>query len=117
MRNIICCYCYKIGNKLSYNWDDNMIDIMYVEINDVIEKKVTEHFGSWIREYQCIQRGIGCFAVAALHEDKVEALNMWYSLNYCMCHSAMLGQSIAPGLENQQIIGYYYAKILSCSVG
>ena len=33
-------------------------------------------------------------------QDKVEALNMWYSLNYCMCPAAMLGQSIAPGFEN-----------------
>ncbi|MBE5968446.1 MAG: GNAT family N-acetyltransferase [Lachnospiraceae bacterium] len=156
-----------------------MIDILYVEINDEVEEKVIEHFGSWVREYQGIQRGDGCYAIAAIHddkvvgcaaihpaqfippldkyfdafielievdecyrrqgigkhmigileekarefgykqirawssEDKVEALNMWYSLNYCMRPAAMLGQSIKLGFENQQIIGYYYAKILN----
>lgn len=152
--------------------------IKYVDITDEIEKKIIEHFGSWVKEYNCIQRGDGCFTIAALYEDevvgcaavhpaqfipplekyydafielievdenyrrqgigkhmvgileeksreygykqirawssedKVEALNMWYSLNYCMCPAAMLGQSIAPGFENKQIVGYYYAKIL-----
>lgn len=155
------------------------MDIKYVEINDEVEKKIIEHFGSWVKEYQCIQRGEGCFSIAAfdgnkvvgcaavhseqwippldryfdafielievdenyrrqgigrhmveiLEEksreygykqirawssvDKVEALNMWYSMNYCMCPAAMLGQSIAPGFENKQIVGYYYAKILN----
>ena len=37
---------------------------------------------------------------------------MWYSMNYCMCPAAMLGQSVAPGYENKQIVGYYYAKML-----
>lgn len=156
-----------------------MMNILYEEFNDVLEEKVIKHFGSWIKDYQCIQKGSGCYAIAALHEDKivgcaaihpaqfipplekyfdafielievdesyrrqgigkrlirileekargygykqirawssqdkVEALNMWYSLNYCMCPAAMLGQSIAPGFENQQIIGYYYAKMLN----
>lgn len=155
-----------------------MTNIKFVEIDNVIEDKIIEHFGSWVRDYDCIQRGDGCFTVAALHEDKVvgfaavhpeqlispldkykdafievievdenyrrqgickrmisiledksreygfkqirswssddkvEALNMFYSLNYCMCPAAMLGQSVAPGFENQQIIGYYYAKML-----
>jgi len=46
-------------------------------------------------------------------EDKYEALQMWYSSDYCMCPSAMLGQSIKPGFENKQIVGYYYAKMLN----
>lgn len=45
--------------------------------------------------------------------DKVEALNMWRKLNYCMCPAAMLGQSVCEGYENQQIVGYYYAKLLN----
>ena len=45
-------------------------------------------------------------------DDKVEALNMWYDLGYCMCPAAMLGVSRKPGFEHQQIVGYYYAKLL-----
>jgi len=136
-----------------------MQDIIYVEIDDTVENKVIESFGSWVRDYQCIQRGAGCFTVAAIcdgkavgcaaihpaklipplekyydafielievdkeyrrqgiakhmieileeqsrdygyrqirawsSEDKVEALNMWYAMDYCMCPAAMLGKS------------------------
>lgn len=28
---------------------------MYVEINDKIEEKEIEHFGPWVRDYNCIQ--------------------------------------------------------------
>lgn len=156
-----------------------MRNIKYIEIDSVIEEKIIEHYGSWVRDYDCIQRGDGCYTVAALDEDKVvgfaavhpaqfipplekykdafievievdvnyrrqgiakqmigilekksreygyrqirawssddkvEALNMFYSLNYCMCPAAMLGESVAPGFENQQIVGYYYAKMLN----
>ena len=48
-------------------------------------------------------------------DDKVEALHMWYKLNYCMCPAAMLGVSSVPGFENKQIKGYYYAKLLNCN--
>jgi GNAT superfamily N-acetyltransferase len=48
-----------------------MIEVRYVEINDEIEKKVVEHFGSWVKDYECIQRGEGCFTIAALYEDRV----------------------------------------------
>lgn len=155
-----------------------MLDIKYVEMNEEIEEKVIAHFGSWVRDYQCLQRGDGCFNIAALYkdqvvgcaavhpqqlippldryrdafielievdesfrrqgigrhmieileeksreygykqirawssEDKIEALNMWYALDYCMCPAAMLGESVVPEYENQQIVGYYYAKML-----
>lgn len=46
-------------------------------------------------------------------DDKAEALHMWYKLGYCMCPAAMLGKSVKPGYENQQIVGYYYAKMLN----
>lgn len=75
------------------------------------------------------RQGIGCTLVKLLEEyaasygyyqirawsseDKVEALNMWRKLNYCMCPAAMLGQSVKKGYENQQIVGYYYAKLLN----
>jgi ribosomal protein S18 acetylase RimI-like enzyme len=69
------------------------------QIIKILEKKAREYGYKQIRAWSS--------------EDKVEALNMWYSLNYCMCPAAMLGQSIKPGFENQKIIGYYYAKILN----
>ena len=31
---------------------------------------------------------------------------------YCMCPAAMLGESIIPGYEHQQIPGDYFAKRL-----
>ena len=155
------------------------MNIKYVEIDDEIEKKTISHFGSWIKEYDCLQRGTGCFMIAAMDndevvgcaaihpgqwippleeycdafielievdekyqrqgigramitlleekakefgyrqirawssDDKVAALHMWYSLDYCMCPAAMLGHSIKPGFENKQIVGYYYAKMLN----
>ncbi len=45
--------------------------------------------------------------------DKIEALHMWRRLNYCMCPAAMLGQSIHKDDVPQQIVGYYYAKLLN----
>lgn len=44
-------------------------------------------------------------------DDKVEALNMWLKLGYCMCAAAMLGESVKPA--QAQIPGYYCAKLLS----
>ena len=46
-------------------------------------------------------------------EDKSEALHMWYKLGFCMCPAAQLGPSVKPGYENQQIVGYYYGKVLN----
>lgn len=45
--------------------------------------------------------------------DKIEALYMWRRLNYCMCPAAMLGQSVRKDGVPQQIVGYYYAKLLN----
>lgn len=157
------------------------MQIKYIEIDTMIENKIVEHFGSWVRDYQCLQRGEGCFLIAAmdgdevvgfatLHpgqwippleeyydafiecievdehykrqgigkmlvhileekskeygyrqirawssDDKVEALHMWYALDYAMCPAAMVGHSIKPGFQDQQILGYYYAKMLNPS--
>lgn len=157
------------------------MNIIYREINDAIEDAIVAQYGSWVRDYDCLVRGDGCYLIAAmdgdmvagfaaLHpeqwiapleqysdgfievievakayqrqgigstlvkmleeyaasygyyqirawssDDKVEALHMWRKLNYCMCPAAMLGQSICEGYEDQQIVGYYYAKLLNRS--
>lgn len=45
--------------------------------------------------------------------DAVEALHMWVKLRYCMCPAVMLGQSVHAEHQDQQILGYYYAKMLN----
>lgn len=45
--------------------------------------------------------------------DKIEILHMWHRLNYCICPAAMLGQSVRKNDITQQIVGYYYAKLLN----
>ena len=155
------------------------MSILYKEIDDYIEDVIVTQYGEWVREYECLVCGEGCYQIAAidgeiivgfaaLHPagwiapldqysdgfievievaeayrrqgigstlvklledyartygyyqirawssvDKVEALNMWRKLNYCMCPATMLGQSVKSGYENQQIVGYYYAKLLN----
>lgn len=154
------------------------MSIQYKEIDALIEEAIVAQYGSWVRDYNCLIRGEGCFLVAAMDndivagfaaihpqqwiapldycsdgfievievakeyrrqgigrrlvklleefaqsygyyqirawssDDKVEALHMWHKLKYCMCPAAMLGESLCKGYDNQQIVGYYYAKIL-----
>ena len=49
-------------------------------------------------------------------QDKTEALNMWYALNYCMCPAVMLGVSAKTGDPNEKVLGYYYAKMLNPTI-
>lgn len=152
----------------------------YVEITEMLEDRIVQQYGNWVRDYNCLVRGENCYLIAAidgekvagfaaLHpanwippledkedafievievsheyrrqgigshlvklmeefasahgfrqirswssEDKVEALQMWYKLGFCMCPAAQLGPSVKPGYENQQIVGYYYGKLLNC---
>lgn len=154
------------------------MDIQYLEIDEKIEEKIIQQYGSWVHDYNCFVRGENCCLIAALDggniagfaalhpakwipplddkedafievievakayrrqgigshlvklmedyaaskgfrqirswssEDKVEALNMWYKLGFCMCPAAQLGPSVKLGFENQQIVGYYYGKLL-----
>lgn len=133
------------------------MNVLYKEIDATIEEAIVAQYGKWVRDYNCLVRGEGCYLIAAmdgevvagfaaLHparwiapldqhfdgfievievaetyrrqgigctlvkrleeyaasygyyqirawssEDKVEALNMWRKLNYCMCPAAMLG--------------------------
>lgn len=46
-------------------------------------------------------------------EKSVEAIHMWYNLNYCMCPAVMLGVSAVTGDPNEKVTGYYYAKMLN----
>ena len=153
--------------------------LIYKEIDATIEDAIVAQYGNWVRHYNCLVRGDGCYLIAALDgemvagfaalhpgqwivpleqhsdgfievievakayrrqgigstlvkmleeyaasygyyqirawssDDKVEALNMWRKLNYCMCPAAMLGESVCEGYENKQIVGYYYAKLLN----
>ena len=155
------------------------MNLIYKEIDATIEDAIITQYGSWVRDFDCLVRGDGCYLVAALDgdvvagfaalhpehwiapleqysdgfievievaksyqrkgigstlvkmleefaasdgyyqirawssDDKVEALNMWRKLNYCMCPAAMLGESICEGYESKQIVGYYYAKLLN----
>ena len=87
----------------------------FIEVIEVAEAYRRQGIGSnlvkFLEEYAT---SYGYYQIRAWSsEDKTEALNMWRKLNYCMCPAAMLGQSVKSGFENQQIVGYYYAKLLN----
>ena len=48
-------------------------------------------------------------------QNNVEAIRMWYALNYGMCPAVMLGKS-AVGDPNAKIVGYYVVKMLNPAV-
>lgn len=55
----------------------------------------------------------GCHQVRAWSsDDKIEAISMWYALNYCVCPAWMKGYSKKKGFENKPISGVYAAKVL-----
>ena len=87
----------------------------FIEVIEVAEAYRRQGIGSnlvkFLEEYAA---SYGYYQIRAWSsEDKTEALNMWRKLNYCMCPAAMLGQNVKKGFENQQIVGYYYAKLLN----
>ena len=156
-----------------------MNNFTFIEVNDEIKGRIIAQWGQWVQDWNCIPKGEGCYAVAALSDDKivgyaalgpqelipplngcidayimdievdeefqrrgigrtlvgmledwaksygyrqirawssqysVEAIHMWYALNYCMCPAVMLGVSAVTGDPNEKVIGYYYAKILN----
>lgn len=87
----------------------------FIEIIEVAEQYRRQGIGSQlVNMLEEFAKTYGYYQIRAWSsEDKMEALNMWHKLRYCMCPAAMLGQSVRPGFENQQIVGYYYAKLLN----
>ena len=91
-------------------YSDGFIEV--IEVNKAYQRQgIGSTLVKLLEEYAA---SYGYYQIRAWSSsDKVEALNMWRKLNYCMCPAAMLGQSVCPGYENQQIVGYYYAKLLN----
>lgn len=87
----------------------------FIEVIEVAETYRRQGIGSTlVKALEEYARDFGYYQIRGWSsDDKVEALNMWRKLNYCMCPAAMLGQSVKKGFENQQIVGYYYAKLLN----
>ena len=87
----------------------------FIEVIEVAEAYRRQRVGSTLVKFlEDYARTYGYYQIRAWSsDDKVGALNMWRKLNYCMCPAAMLEQSIKKEYENQQIVGYYYAKLLN----
>ncbi len=45
--------------------------IEYVPIDREIEEWIAAQYGAWVREYDCLQRGEGCFLIAAVDGERV----------------------------------------------
>ena len=87
----------------------------FIEVIEVAEAYRRQGIGSNLVKFlEDYARTYGYYQIRAWSsDDKVEALNMWHKLNYCICPAAMLEQSVKKEYENQQIVGYYYAKLLN----
>lgn len=87
----------------------------FIEVIEVAESYRRHGIGSTlVGKLEKFAKSYGYYQIRAWSScDKVEALNMWRKMNYCMCPAAMLGQSVRKCCENQQIAGYYYAKLLN----
>ncbi|NLM09813.1 MAG: GNAT family N-acetyltransferase [Clostridiaceae bacterium] len=156
-----------------------MLNITYREIDKEIEEKIVSNFGKWVKEYDCLHYGDGCYSVAAMlngqpvgfisaypriypeplnhyfdayidvievdenyrrrgiasklikltevwakeygyhqiaswsSDDKKEAIQMWYALDYCVSPAVMRGQSVIKEFRDKPIHGFYVAKILN----
>ncbi len=156
-----------------------MLNITYREIDKEIEEKIINIFGEWVKKYNCLHYGEGCYSIAAMlnnqpigfisiynrnypeplseyseafidvievdenyrtrgiatkllrlteawakkygyhqigswsSDDKKEAIQMWYALDYCVSPAVMRGQSVVKEFKNKPIHGFYVAKILN----
>ena len=45
--------------------------MIYTEITPAIETAIILQYGSWVRDYHCLQRGNGCCLLAAMDGDTV----------------------------------------------
>lgn len=154
-----------------------MNDIVYRQLNPIIEQEVMDSFGGWAMDY--LHTGEGCHTLVALDgdkpvgfistyplqypepleyhndayidvlevaegyrrrgiagklvgfsenwareygykqirawssDDKIEAIRMWYALDYCICPAWMRGYSAIKGYEGIPINGFYVAKVLN----
>jgi GNAT superfamily N-acetyltransferase len=59
-----------------------MSKIIYKEINKEIEEKIIVKYGKWVKEYNCIHHGKGCYSVAALNNDEPVGFISTYPLYY-----------------------------------
>lgn len=47
------------------------MNMEYKEIDSKIEDAIIKKFGSWVRDYDCLIRGEGCYLIAAMDGDVV----------------------------------------------
>jgi len=59
-----------------------MSNIIYKEINQEIEKKIIAKYGNWVKEYNCLHYGEGCYSVVALCDDEPIGFISTYPLHY-----------------------------------
>ena len=82
-----------------------------IEVEDEFQRKgigrtLVGKLEEWAKNYGYRQ------ITAWSSQNKVEAIHMWYALNFGMCPAVMLGES-AVGDPNAKIVGYYVVKMLN----
>ncbi|WP_055665351.1 GNAT family N-acetyltransferase [Desnuesiella massiliensis] len=59
-----------------------MPEIIYKEINQEIEKKIIAKYGNWVKEFNCLHYGEGCYSIAALCDNDPIGFISTYPLYY-----------------------------------
>lgn len=85
--------------------------IMDIEVEDEFHRKgigrtLVGMLEDWAKNYG--YRQIWAWS----SQPNVEAIHMWYALNYGMCPAVMLGKS-AIGDTDAKVVGYYVVKMLN----
>ncbi|MGI6193201.1 MAG: GNAT family N-acetyltransferase [Christensenellales bacterium] len=89
---------------------DAFIDVIEVDPayrRSGIAKTLIRLTEEWARAYGYHQ--IGSWS----SDDKKEAINMWYAMDYCVSPAVMRGESLLDEFKNHKIPGFYVAKMLN----
>lgn len=58
------------------------MNIIYKEIDSEIEASIVQTFGGWVKEFECIHYGEGCYSVAGLADGRPVGFISTYVRNY-----------------------------------
>ena len=47
-----------------------MPELIFKEINQEIEQQIIARWGNWVKEYNCLHYGDGCYSLAAMYDEK-----------------------------------------------
>lgn len=58
------------------------MNIIYKEIDAVIEKSIAEQYGSWVFDWNCLMQGEGCYRIAAMDGETVAGFAALHPANW-----------------------------------